>query len=53
MRLHSALGYVTPQDVMEDRQEAIWAERDRRLEAARQLRAQHRAAQRQAAPSLQ
>jgi transposase InsO family protein len=53
VRLHSALGYVTPQDVLEDKQGAIWAERDRRLEAARELRAQRRAAHRQAAASLQ
>lgn len=53
VRLHSALGYVTPQDVLDGRQEVVWAERDRRLEAARELRAQRRAAQRQAAPTLQ
>ena len=53
VRLHSALGYVAPQDVLQGKQDAIWAERDRRLEAARQLRAQRRAVQRQASPSLQ
>lgn len=52
VRLHSALGYVTPQDVMDGKQEAIWAERDRRLEAARELRAQRRSAQRLATTSL-
>jgi transposase InsO family protein len=38
VRLHSALGYVTPQDRMEGRHEAIHAERDRKLEAAREAR---------------
>lgn len=34
-RLHSALGYVTPLDMLEGRQAAIHAERDKKLEAAR------------------
>ena len=38
-RLHSALGYVTPRDMLEGRQAAIHAERDRKLEAAREQRA--------------
>ena len=38
MRLHSALGYVTPQDILLGRQAAIHAERDRKLEQARRLR---------------
>jgi transposase InsO family protein len=38
VRLHSAIGYVTPQDMLEGRQQQIFAERDRKLEAARQLR---------------
>lgn len=38
VRLHSAIGYVTPNDVLAGRQEAIWAERDRKLEAAREAR---------------
>lgn len=42
-RLHSAIGYVTPADKLAGREQAIWAERDRRLEAARELRAQRRA----------
>jgi putative transposase len=33
-RLHSALGYVTPQDFLAGRQPAIHAERDRKLEVA-------------------
>jgi putative transposase len=45
VRLHSALGYVTPQDFLDGRSKAIWAERDRKLEAARQTRAERRAAQ--------
>ncbi len=42
VRLHSALGYITPKDALEGRAQQIWSERDRKLEAARQLRAQHR-----------
>jgi putative transposase len=42
-RLHSAIGYVTPVDKLAGREQAIWAERDRRLEAAREVRAQRRA----------
>lgn len=37
-RLHSAIGYVTPLDKLEGRAEAIYAERDRKLEAAREAR---------------
>jgi transposase InsO family protein len=37
-RLHSALRYLTPKDALEGRGEAIWAARDRKLEAARLLR---------------
>jgi len=37
-RLHSAIGYVTPKDKLEGRAEAIQAERDRKLEAAREAR---------------
>jgi putative transposase len=44
VRLHSALGYVTPNDVLEGRETAIWAERDRKLEAAREARRLRRAA---------
>jgi putative transposase len=35
VRLHSALGYVTPQAMREGRQQEIWNERDRKLELAR------------------
>lgn len=38
VRLHSAIGYVTPKDKREGRAELIFAERDRKLEAARELR---------------
>lgn len=37
-RLHSAIGYITPIDKLEGRAEAIHAERDRKLEAAREAR---------------
>jgi transposase InsO family protein len=37
-RLHSALGYVTPKDILEGRRALIHAERDRKLEKARQQR---------------
>lgn len=43
VRLHSAIGYVTPKDKLEGKAEAIWQERDRKLEAARERRRQKRA----------
>jgi putative transposase len=42
-RLHSAIGYVAPLDKLEGRAETIWAERDRKLAAAREARAARRA----------
>lgn len=48
-RLHSALGYITPQDFLDGRQQVIWKERDRKLEAAREKRRQARASAREAA----
>ena len=42
-RLHSAIGYVAALDKLEGRAEAIWAERDRKLAAARETRAARRA----------
>jgi len=38
VRLHSAIGFVTPQDMIEGRQGQIHAARDRKLEEARQQR---------------
>jgi transposase InsO family protein len=38
-RLHSAIGYVTPKDMLEGRQSEIHAARDRKLEVARVQRA--------------
>ena len=41
-RLHSAIGYVAPKDMLEGRQTEIHAKRDRKLEAAREQRRQNR-----------
>jgi putative transposase len=49
VRLHSAIGYVTPQAKLQGRDKAIQDERDRKLEAARERRKQQRQAARQAA----
>ena len=49
IRLHCALGYVTPKDKLEGRETLIFAERDRKLEQARQRRKEQRQAARQAA----
>ena len=38
VRLHSAVGYVAPADKLAGRAEAIWANRDAKLAAARQAR---------------
>jgi putative transposase len=43
VRLHSAIGYITPADFLAARGPAIWAERDTKLEAARELRRVRRA----------
>jgi putative transposase len=37
-RLHSAIGYVNPKDKLEGREQIIFDERDRKLEAARERR---------------
>ncbi len=50
-RLHSAIGYVAPNAMLAGRQKTIWAERDRKLEAARENRRQLRAADRVTATS--
>lgn len=52
VRLHSALGYITPNDWLAGRAEEIWALRDRRLEAARASRAEKRAAARDVKRSI-
>jgi len=44
IRLHSALGYVTPADKLAGREPEIWAERDRKLEEAREMRRRRRQA---------
>ena len=41
-RLHSAIGYIAPNDKLAGLEASIWAERDRKLEAARELRHQRR-----------
>jgi len=38
VRLHSSIGYVTPQDMLAGRQAEIHAARDRKLEEARRQR---------------
>ena len=42
VRLHSAIGYIAPKDKLEGRAEAILAERERKLMAARERRAKMR-----------
>jgi putative transposase len=42
LRLHSAIGYVTPTDKLAGRETAIFAARDRKLAAARERRARRR-----------
>jgi transposase InsO family protein len=48
VRLHSAIGYLTPQDKLEGREKDIFATRDRKLEEARERRKANRQAARQA-----
>lgn len=45
VRLHSAIGYITPQDKLAGREKQIFAERDRKLAEARQRRRDARQAQ--------
>jgi putative transposase len=52
VRLHSAIGYITPQDKLIGRADRIFAERDHKLEAARQARQHQRAALLGTDPSL-
>lgn len=49
VRLHSAIGYVTPADMLAGREREIWARRDRKLEEARERRKSRR---QQRAPNL-
>jgi transposase InsO family protein len=49
VRLHSAIGYIAPNDLLAGRAEVIWAERDRKLEEAREARRRRRAARAEAA----
>ncbi len=42
VRLHSAIGYVSPKDKLEGRAEEIWRQRDEQLENARMHRANER-----------
>jgi len=48
VRLHSAIGHVTPMDKMLGHEQVIWQERDRKLAEARERRRQRRAAKREA-----
>jgi transposase InsO family protein len=48
-RLHSAIGYITPVDKLHGKAEAIFHERDRRLQEARERRAENRKRERMAA----
>jgi transposase InsO family protein len=48
-RLHSAIGYITPADKLRGKEKAIFHERDRRLEEARQRRAENRRRERKVA----
>mgnify|MGYP001567260676 FL=1 len=41
-RLHSAIGYINPQDKLLEREKEIFSERDRKLSEARQRRAAKR-----------
>jgi len=48
VRLHSAIGYITPVDKLAGLDKEIWEERDRKLEQAREMRRQRRQQARQA-----
>ena len=48
VRLHGAIGYVTPADKLAGRERSIFAERDRKLDAARERRRAAREASRSA-----
>jgi len=40
--MDSAIGYITPKDMLAGHQQEIQAERDRKLDAAREQRKNHR-----------
>lgn len=42
VRLNSAIGYITPKDMLAGHQQEIQAERDRKLDAAKEQRKNHR-----------
>ena len=42
VRLHGAIGYVTPKDMLEGGQARVHADRERKLEHARRLRGEKR-----------
>jgi hypothetical protein len=46
VRLNGATGHITPKDILAGRQLEIHAERDRKLDAARETTARHRKAAR-------
>ena len=46
VRLHSAIGYVTPKDKLKGREQEIFADRDRKLEKSREQRQTRRQAAR-------
>jgi len=48
VRLHSAIGYVTPRTKLEGQEREVFQERDRKLEAAREARRSKRAASQRA-----
>ena len=50
VRLHSAIGYITPNDFLAGRAKQIWADRDRKLELARENRRLKRHAANEAHP---
>ncbi len=52
VRLHSAIGYVSPKDKLEGKEKVIFAERDRKLAEARERRKVQRQAAREAALAL-
>ncbi|MEM9493423.1 MAG: IS3 family transposase, partial [Myxococcota bacterium] len=49
VRLHSAISYIAPADRLAGHQDHIWSERDRKIEQAREVRAQRRQRARQTA----